>query len=295
MNLSPTARLTIDYPRDRCGIHSEVGSNFTVQFATANPLLNFCHLLSRQFCMRVIFAVWRTLLRCHVFHVGVVGAKEQVFGVATRRVVAAVKNVKSVWDWSVCQLVSHTVRAEHFVRRRFRSDTSIAPIWPMPHPLKASIASWFAQSSPKPLCKWRRGVNQAIVRFAFARAELSASASDFGRLDLEGRSAAFTGHVHTGAPANLSACPRAIFATAACNFRLDGLKGDSASCASTRNCRSYPRHCKSSLRFAVGPVLHCSKVLGKSEMVQPGNTAGLVKFPQRDYAVLYPGDEGGLK
>ena len=32
-----------------------------------------------------------------------------------------------------------------------------------------------------------------------------------------------------------------------------------------------------------------------AEMVQPGNTAGLVKFPQRDYAVLYPGDEGGLK
>lgn len=32
-----------------------------------------------------------------------------------------------------------------------------------------------------------------------------------------------------------------------------------------------------------------------AEMVQPGNTAGLAKFPERDYAVLYPGDEKGLK
>lgn len=32
-----------------------------------------------------------------------------------------------------------------------------------------------------------------------------------------------------------------------------------------------------------------------AEMVQPGNTAGLAKFPQRDYAVLYSGDERGLK
>lgn len=32
-----------------------------------------------------------------------------------------------------------------------------------------------------------------------------------------------------------------------------------------------------------------------AEMVQPGNTAGLAKFPERDYAVLYPGDEGNLK
>lgn len=32
-----------------------------------------------------------------------------------------------------------------------------------------------------------------------------------------------------------------------------------------------------------------------AEMVQPGNTAGLAKFPQRDYAVLYPGDERSLK
>jgi hypothetical protein len=32
-----------------------------------------------------------------------------------------------------------------------------------------------------------------------------------------------------------------------------------------------------------------------AEMVQPGNAAGLVKFPERDYAVLYPGDERGLK
>lgn len=32
-----------------------------------------------------------------------------------------------------------------------------------------------------------------------------------------------------------------------------------------------------------------------AEMVQPGNTAALAKFPERDYAVLYPGDERGLK
>lgn len=31
-----------------------------------------------------------------------------------------------------------------------------------------------------------------------------------------------------------------------------------------------------------------------AEMVQPGNTAGLAKFPERDYAVLYPGDEAKL-
>lgn len=32
-----------------------------------------------------------------------------------------------------------------------------------------------------------------------------------------------------------------------------------------------------------------------AEMVQPGQTAGLAKFPQRDYAVIYPGDERGLR
>ncbi len=32
-----------------------------------------------------------------------------------------------------------------------------------------------------------------------------------------------------------------------------------------------------------------------AEMVQPGNTAGLAKFPERDYAVLYPGDERSVK
>jgi len=31
-----------------------------------------------------------------------------------------------------------------------------------------------------------------------------------------------------------------------------------------------------------------------AEMVQPGNVAGLAKFPERDYAVLYPGDERDL-
>jgi hypothetical protein len=32
-----------------------------------------------------------------------------------------------------------------------------------------------------------------------------------------------------------------------------------------------------------------------AEMVQPGNTAGLAKFPEREYAVLYPGDERWLR
>lgn len=32
-----------------------------------------------------------------------------------------------------------------------------------------------------------------------------------------------------------------------------------------------------------------------AEMVQPGNTAGLVKFPEREYAILYPGDEKSIK
>lgn len=32
-----------------------------------------------------------------------------------------------------------------------------------------------------------------------------------------------------------------------------------------------------------------------AEMVQPGNTAGLAKFPERTYAVLYPGDEARLR
>lgn len=32
-----------------------------------------------------------------------------------------------------------------------------------------------------------------------------------------------------------------------------------------------------------------------AEMVQPGNTAGLAKFPERDFAVIYPNDEKALK
>lgn len=295
MILSPASRLAVDYSRDGGFVDSKIGCHLAVQFTSIDAVLNFLHLLSRQLCVWMGFAVRRSLLSSHVLHVVVVRPQKEMLRVAAWRIVAFVQNVKAIWDWPESYLVGYAMRAKHLVFGWTRADRSVPTFRSKTSPLKASICCGGAQPFLEPLCKRRRSVGQAIVSFAFSRAKLATSVCDLGWLDLKCRPTPITGGVNASASRTLGARSRAILTTPACHLGLYGLKRFTAACTITSHCRSDSSHSKNSRGIDVGPVLHCSKRRPKSEMVQPGQTAGLAKFPQRDYAVLYPGDERSVK
>lgn len=119
----------------------------------ALPCLNY--LLVCEFCERVVCAMHLPVLGYFIRYVVVVCPQEQVVDVCARRIVAFMKNPKSVGNWAMCQYPRGTMGRDSLINEP-ELPIPLAVSESLPLPTIVLIKNFYLR--PKMLCnRWRAG------------------------------------------------------------------------------------------------------------------------------------------
>lgn len=129
-------------------------------------------------CAEVLFAAWRlfwvllktcSALCCHISHVVIVGAKEQVIGANARGIVTTVQNPQSIGDGAIVQLPRY---AMHVYRAAILANLPVPSGITCSCPFPTTIVIGFVYSLPKPWRNWTARVRAVIHRACLATVPL---------------------------------------------------------------------------------------------------------------------------